>query len=723
MMPDPVFEIFREEAREHLSRLEQGFLDLEQAALPERAALINDLFRHAHSLKGDARAVGLPRLQQAAQVLENVLDDLRERPETVSRAVISTGLTQLDEVRTAFEAWQQGAEALAEEGNGRPASSAGETPPLPRTAPEPSPTEPKPPGPGEVRSLPAATAPVPEESFTVRVPTERLDRMLASAGELRIAQRAAADVGGRLSDLRTELERLVKGTDPVRPLPTGPRDERPIDGWQHSLDSLLDQVRRIETDLRNIGGRQALLADALETDIRGARLLPLVMLTDSLRRVIRDLAQSLGKSIRYEVDVGPILVDKAVIEALREPLLHLIRNACDHGLETPQERQAAGKPAEGTIRIHALRCGERIRMTIADDGRGINFERVRDRLRRRGGVREEDLRQRTDRELATYLFEPGFTTVEAGGISGRGVGLDVVRETIRRLQGEVELGSSSPAGASFVLTVPVSVSTVRVLTVFSHGHYYGIPTASIVRTGRAGPDDLRELQGRPVLPIDGRPVRWIPLAELLHVPLSPSPGNGRTWPYLLAAQQDQLAAVAVEDLEEESEVLLKPLGFPLAGLPGVVGGTIRPDGSVQVVLDLAAALLSPATVPPPPSARRRTSPRILVVDDSPTTRAILRNVFTAAGYVVRTATDGVDALERLRAGPADVVVTDVEMPRLNGFDLTRQIKARFGLPVILVTGREQEEHRREGLAAGADAYVVKSTFQGQGLLEVVEQFV
>jgi two-component system chemotaxis sensor kinase CheA len=226
-----------------------------------------------------------------------------------------------------------------------------------------------------------------------------------------------------------------------------------------------------------------------------------------------------------------------------------------------------------------------------------------------------------------------------------------------------------------------------------------------------------------VLPIDGRPVRWLPLAELLHVPLAPSPGNGRTWPYLLVAQQDQLAAVAVDDLEEESEVLLKPLGFPLVGLPGVVGGTIRPDGSVQVVLDLAAALLSPATVPPPPSAQRRTSPRILVVDDSPTTRAILRNVFTAAGYVVRTATDGVDALERLRAGPADVVVTDVEMPRLNGFDLTRQIKARFGLPVILVTGREQEEHRREGLAAGADAYVVKSTFQGQGLLEVVEQFV
>jgi two-component system chemotaxis sensor kinase CheA len=270
----------------------------------------------------------------------------------------------------------------------------------------------------------------------------------------------------------------------------------------------------------------------------------------------------------------------------------------------------------------------------------------------------------------------------------------------------------------------VTISTVRILTVLCNGQFYGVPSTAVIRTGHARREQLRELEGSLVLPVDGRPVRWVHLADLLGTTAGPQASNGRLWPYLLIAHEAHNVAVAVDDLADEAEVLLKPLSFPLSGLPGVVGGTIRPDGSVQIVLDLSnPALGKVASRASQTPHEQKAAGRILVVDDSPTTRAILRNVFTAAGYAVQTATDGVDALERLRTQQVDLVVCDVEMPRMNGFDLTRQIKSKLGLPVVLVTAKEKEEHRREGLEAGADAYVVKSTFQGKGLLEIVEQFV
>ncbi|MEJ7593926.1 MAG: response regulator [Planctomycetaceae bacterium] len=246
----------------------------------------------------------------------------------------------------------------------------------------------------------------------------------------------------------------------------------------------------------------------------------------------------------------------------------------------------------------------------------------------------------------------------------------------------------------------------------------------VVRTGRAARKDLCELEGGLVLNLDGEPMRWTQLTELLGQLSARQITNDESRPYLLIAQANSRIVVAVDDVEDESEVLLKPLGFPLSGMPGILGGTIRADGSIQLLLDLAGTSLTGnahSTAPSHPAPKQ--ARRIMVVDDSPTTRAIMRNVFIAAGYSVITATDGIDAMERLRSHSVHLVVSDVEMPRLNGFDLTRQIKAKFNLPVILVTGREKDEHRREGMEAGADAYVIKSTFEGQGLLQIVEQWI
>ena len=227
-----------------------------------------------------------------------------------------------------------------------------------------------------------------------------------------------------------------------------------------------------------------------------------------------------------------------------------------------------------------------------------------------------------------------------------------------------------------------------------------------------------------MLTVDGEPVPWVPLADLVGAAGGVSPAEGGACPYVLVAREGQRVAIAVDDMEDEAEVLLKPLGFPLTGMRGVMGGTIRPDGSVQIVLDIVSSAFRPQCGGARgPVNAAQPAVRILVVDDSPTTRSILRNVFAAAGYAVRTAVDGVDALEQLRSHGVQLVVCDLEMPRLNGFELTRRVKSQFGLPVVLVTGLEKEEDRRQGLEAGADAYVVKSTFHGEGLLEVVRQLV
>ncbi len=711
-MSESVIDIFREEAREHLSALEKGFLDLEAAQAATRRGLIDSLFRHAHSLKGDAKAVGLLPLKVAAQVLEDLLDSLRNSPDEMNPERINQGLSQLDQVRAAYETWQHAGRGerpiLALDQLKSESVPVGQ--PLlavePTTGKSARPTPASPP----TENPQPVTA---DESFTVRVTSERLDRMLNLAGEVRIAQRSTEAVQGRLADLVEHLDAAVRDYSHQSPAEHG-----------QAFEFALDQVRRIASDVHNRRVGEELLMESLQADIRQARLLPLLMLTESLRRAVRDLSQSLGKPIRYEVDVGQILLDKAVIEALKDPLLHLIRNAADHGLESPDTRRADGKPDEGVIRIQAQQRGPVVRITVADDGRGVDYERIRTRIRHSGEVSDDELPKLSDRDLISFLFRPGFTTVTAGDVSGRGVGLDVVADTVRRLQGTVVLESSSRAGTTFVITVPVTISTIRVLTVMTGGQTFGIPSSMVLRTGRATRKDLRELEGGVVLNLNDEPLRWAHLADLLGSSVSHPAINGDSWPYLLIAQASGKIAVAVDDLEDESEVLLKPLGFPLNGQPGVFGATIRADGSVQLVLDLAStALTSGGHQSSTSRTETRPARRIMVVDDSPTTRAIMRNVFTAAGYSVVTATDGIDALERLRSHPVHLVVSDIEMPRLNGFDLTRQIKSKFGLPVILVTGREKEEHRREGMEAGADAYVIKSTFEGEGLLEIVEQWV
>lgn len=691
---EQLYQIFREEAKEHLAALEKGFLDLEKARPTEgRAALVDDLFRRAHSLKGASRAVGLSSLQQAGHVLEQTLEEMRQHPDRVGKESVDAALAQLDAVRKQFEEWQR----------------------IPQPQ-EPSPAQP-----------PVAASSTQEEGFTVRVPAERLDRMLSTAGEIRVTHRSASDLAARLDGLRKRISESAAASRKLKEVSRRSEAvEMEAEKLRRDLERSFAILDGVHGDLSRKRAKDDLLLDSLEGDIRQARLLPLTMLTESLRRAVRDLAQSLGKPIRYDADVGDVLLDKAVIEALKDPLLHLIRNAADHGIETPEERRRTGKPEEGTISVRASRRGDRVRITLSDDGGGVRFDRVRERLGRVERMSEESIAALSDLDLAGYLFKAGFTTLtEAASLSGRGVGLDVVREAVSRLQGNVALESTSTAGTSFAIAVPVTISVIRILTASSGGQYFGFPTAGILGTGRIKEDALKELEGKPVLPMKGEPVRWVNLENVLGLSTTPRMVN-RSWDYILISVDGRPVAIAADYLIDESEVILKPMGFPLDNHEGVAGATIRPDGSVQVVLDLGAlAKRSGVFERPGPRAATpsKSAARVLAVDDSPTTRSFLRSVLAAAGYTVLVAANGIEALEKLRVETVDLVVSDVEMPGMDGLELTRRIKQLFGHPVVLVTALESDKDRRRGLEAGADAYVVKSSFEGEGLLEIVRQFV
>jgi two-component system chemotaxis sensor kinase CheA len=709
---DEILALFREESQEHVAALESSLLDLETTEdARTRRGIIDNTFRHAHSLKGAARAVGLTELQNLAQKLEDTLDEVREDPETMTRETTDRAIAEFDTLRKSYDRW---------EGDDSGSVSA-PSKDAPTFTPSQAPPE-----------KTARTAKASEDRSVVRVPAERLDRMLSLAGEVRVSQRGSDSLASQLSVLNefvantlADYKRFEEKLPRLAPDAAAPSVKEPVEQMRTQLEGTVERLRQLQSDFSKKRFREELLVEELEQDIRTARLVPLANLTDPMRRAVRDLVKSLGKSISYEPNVGDILLDKAVMESLKDPLMHLIRNAADHGIESPEARAAVGKPEEGTISITASRRAESVLIRISDDGGGIQFDRIRQKLKQEGGLDDTEIAAMSEKDLAKVLFQAGFTTKQqATEVSGRGVGMDVVLDAIHRLQGTVELDASSPVGTTFLITVPVTISTARILTVTSSGQRYGIPTASMVRTGRLPTEALRDLEGCLIVTVDGAPVRWIELAELLGTPAKPALVNGGPRAYLLLLHEGRKLALAVDEFEDEAEVILKSLEFPLAEVDELIGGTIRPDGSVQLVLDpswlMSRALRVKRRVVP---AEAKLSAQILVVDDSPTTRSILRNVLSAAGYAVQTAADGVEAVERLRTRPFDLVVSDVEMPRMNGFELARQVKARFGLPIILVTGLEKEEDRRQGLQAGADAYVVKSTFEDKGLLEIVKQFV
>ncbi len=713
---------FLEDLDEQVRAMDAGLLGLEAA--PGDAGSLGALFRAAHTIKGAARAAGIGRVEEACHALEARLAEVRDGDRTLDADAFGALFFAVDALRRAGDLLRAGSPLEGSPVEGLAALLRDRGLCLP---PEPE-RDPSPPSPD-------LASPPERGDGRVRVEEEKLEALLASAVQL-VATRgrvvARVEEAAALRALCTRAESMHR---------RAARALKAALGRAAVPDAVVRSLSEVEAELRSAAREASRLAGAAAADARelgrvtdeltgrvhDLRLRPFADACEALPRVARDVASASGKEVRVVVRGREVEADRGVIEGVREALLHLVRNAVDHGIEPADEREARGKPRAGTVTVTAEPSRERMTVTVEDDGRGIDAEAVRAALGRQGLAAPAN-----EAELARALFTPGLSTrTEATRISGRGVGLDAARAAAERVRATLDVRWTAGAGTTFVLEAPLVLATLRALLVRIGDHLLALPTSDVGGLVRIRRDAVRRVDGHDRVVLDGSAVQVASLARILGPPVREDEGGGSLVAALLRVGGRSLAAV-VDAPVGELEVVVRPLELPEGPVPHLTGAAILGTGEVALVLspatlvDAAASLVGGVPLAADGGGAAAPRIRILVVDDSITTRTLEQSTLEAAGYAVTVAVDGVDAWSRLEEGGIDLVVTDVEMPRMGGIELCEAIRAsprHATIPVVLVTSLDSAGHRTRGMEAGADAYIGKSGFDGQGLLDTIRQLV
>ena len=757
---------FHAELKEHLGTLNKGLLALEEGPpQEEREPLLADLFRAAHSLKGAARAVDLWDIENIAHWMEDVLSAVRRGELSPTSDLFDLLFSAADALEEAMTAHLRG-ESLPAQQRGQliarlEAALCGDIETATQETTETvrdTETERKKevtlsPPPPVTPSPHLLTSPSPPEE-TIRVATAKLDALMDGVGELLVARMHTEQ---RLAELRTLQQQLThwqKRWRQVRPHYNRLQRQDAFLGHAQDIAPLLDFLacneeehlkalsagmdslrRRFASDY----GRLTLLTDDLQDKVRGVRMLPIATLFDLFPRMGRDLAREQGKEITLRIEGAETEVDRQVLEAMKDPLIHLLRNAVDHGIEPPDQREAADKPRRGTIHLRAAQKGNTIILEVADDGAGIDLEAVQQAAVTRGLLTAQEVAGLSDQETMQLIFRSGLSTLpQVTDLSGRGVGLDVVRENLERLHGLVEVDTAPSRGTTFTLTLPLTLATSHVLLVEVAGQTVAVPTMTVERALHVEAASVGRIEGKPAIRADGRLLPLVSLAQVLELPQlgqRPSPNApptpGQEIPVVVLNVVEKRIAFQVDGFRDIQEVVIKSLGRQLRRVRNIAGATVLGTGQMVMILNVAdlmkSVLARPVVVTPlPVEMREVVRRRVLVVDDSITTRTLEKNILESAGYEVLVAADGEEAWALVQSEPLDAIAADIAMPHMDGFVLTEKVKGdeRFkDLPVVLVTSLELPQDKIRGLEAGADAYITKSTFDQLELLETIERLI
>lgn len=708
---------FQVEAQEYLQKLNESLLQLErQPDEATRHALLQEVFRTAHSLKGAARAVSLTDVENLAHVMENVLQQARDAKLELKPDTCDALYDTLDAIQQILNGESVDTDLIsarlmtvATGGKLLPAAAA-----------------PK-------QAVPAGPSFLPVEE-TIRVAVTKLDDLMVQAGELIMAEISA---GQHLDDVRALRDRVARWPKMWREIQAllrrldgdaGRRLADLLSRHHEYMQMLTRDVNALEQTISRDTLNLSLSMTRLQDEVRRVRLVPIQTLVPGLQRAVRDAAHTEGKRVAFVVDGGDVELDKKVLETLKDPLLHLLRNAVIHGIENPDTRTDAGKAAEGRISLTVRQQGSEVHMAVHDDGRGFDVEALRRASAESGGpVFESDANPNDI--IVAVAFQPGMTTMnQVTELAGRGVGLDVVRQNIADLRGRIKIENTPGEGATIQLVVPVSLTMSRGLLVQVNQERYALPLISVERIVESR--EIFTVGGQTALQVGGRPMPLVSLATLLNRP-QVEHKNGRKPLAVILSVAEQRLAVQVDDVLTEQELTVKPLGSPLLRVRNVEGAALLSTGEPVVVLNAADLVKSARGAPvlKQPTARDQADhtalrTHILVVDDSITTRTLEKNILEAAGYRVTTAIDGLQALDKLEDDTIELVVLDVQMPHLDGFALTEQLRANVkyrSFPIVLVTSLESREDRERGMMAGADAYIVKRGFDQAELLAAIER--
>lgn len=755
-----LLELFSLEAEAQTQVLNEGLLALERN--PTQADQLEACMRAAHSLKGAARIVGVDAGVSVAHVMEDCLVSaqegrLRLHPEHIDALLQGTDLLMRiatpgsDNVGPAdIDAYVAHLNELLEP-SGRVAPRAA---PVefdvsqlllaPEPLPEPEPLlQPEP-------VAPVAAEPAPEPARRPQRLTESGERVLRVTAErlnslLDLSSKSLVETQ-RLKPYLMALHRLKRmQSTSLRALDTL-NEQLKVVGLTHEVEEALNEARRVlsesqhllseqTAELDEFGWQTSQRAQLLYDTALACRMRPFADVLVGQERMVRDLGRALGKQIRLEIEGEKTQVDRDVLEKLEAPLTHLLRNAVDHGIESPEQRLLAGKQPEGTIRLRVSHQAGLLAVELSDDGAGVDLERLRRSIVERQLSTADTVAQLSEEELLTFLFLPGFSLRDTvTEVSGRGVGLDAVQHMVRLLRGAIVLEQTAGQGSRFLLEVPLTLSVVRSLVVEVADEAYAFPLAHIERMRDLLPDDIVQVEGRQHFWHEGRHVGLVAASQLLQRP--PSQSDDETLKVVVIRERDAVYGVAVERFIGERTLVVLPLDPRLGKVQDISAGALLDDGSPVLIVDVedmlrsVDKLLNTGRLERIDRRNRHTAEltrkRILVVDDSLTVRELQRKLLINRGYEVAVAVDGMDGWNALRAEHFDLLITDIDMPRMDGIELVtllRRDNRLQSMPVMVVSYKDREEDRRRGLDAGADYYLAKASFHDDALLDAVVELI
>jgi two-component system sensor histidine kinase and response regulator WspE len=752
-----MMDLFREEVRTHAAALNAGLLELEGD--PGNSQRVEPLMRAAHSIKGAARIVGIELAVRLAHALEDAMvaaQHGRIRPSAahidlcLRAADVLAGLAEVTEARvTEWAANQEAAiadlvprlQAMAE-GRAEPAAGPATQPLTQAPASEQLPTTAAAVpamahGENEPAAVPASAAPaamVEAPEAVVRVTAQSLTRLMGLAGESLVQARWLQPFATSLMKLRKHQDHLAELLDELA-------HSLSADGGNHV--GIVGEARRQAVQCRQIlterigefedhAAQAEDLNSRLYREVIVSRMRPFADGAHGFPRMVRDLARRLDKQVRLDIQGSGTEVDRDILEKLEAPLTHLLRNAVDHGMEPPDIRRAAGKPETGTIQLEARHRAGMLVLTVRDDGGGIDIERLRQKVVERRLAKSEMAGALSEAELLEFLFLPGFSTAQSvTEFSGRGVGLDVVQDTVRKVGGSVRVTTRPGHGTTFTMQLPITLSVLRAVLVEIAGEPYAFPHNRIDRLVRVPRSRFHSLEHRQFVTVDGQNVGLVLAAQLFELPAEPQASE--ELPVLLLSDNVGQYGLVVDAFRGEQDLVVRPLDPRLGKLPNISAAALLDDGSPVLIADVEDLVRSMDQLIQTGSLRRcqrtvQAAPRkrVLVVDDSITVREVERQLLRAHGYEVAVAVDGQDGWNAARAESFDLIVTDVDMPRMNGFDLLRYIRGDTALtrvPVMIVSYKDREEDRLRGLELGASYYLTKSSFHDDTFLRAVQDLI
>ncbi len=786
-----LMEGFLMEAEDYMNVIGRTLPEVEKAA--DQRECLQRVRRSVHTFKGAAGVVGFRAASQLAHRMEDLLDELyaESRPYTPAvKDVLFATFDALDEfVRMkgqmpTFDQVSTRLQAIyATMWDAVPASavpSAPEVTPVPQAPPvlTPALVTPEP-----AMEKVSAMAAITQLADVLRVPLARVDELVRLVSELVISRSAYEQYLGRLThqvdELRLSMERLQHTTTTiethyeVRALDGGtgffatpgtgapasaraatmvnaPEEFDALEFDRYSeftlvarelsettadISALGQEFKDVVGDFEGYLTRQSRLTSEIQDKFMRLRMVPLSTLTTRLHRAVRVTARQRGKDAVLVLEGENVEFDKTMLEDMAEPVLHLLRNAVDHGIEAPEVRTRLGKPQQGTIHLRAFREGAQVVIQMRDDGAGLDPQTLRTAVVRGGFGSAEEAARLTDDELYSFIFKPGFSTArEISEVSGRGVGMDIVQTVISRLKGHITTQSNAGQGTTFTMRLPLTLAITRVLMVKAHGETLALPLADVVQVVRIDQGAIERMGGEPVVRLGDQLLPVVRLGEQLHLPPLPD-SAGRLLPIVVMQTGEAQVAFVVDELVGGREVVVKTLGSHLRRVHGVIGSTLMGDGSVVLILnpiELVRDQRQPAAAArtvaaPARGPRAREVLDILIVDDSFSVRRVVANLMKSAGWQPILAKDGLEALNIIQHATTlpDLILLDVEMPQMDGYELTSMLRAQASyrdLPIVMLTSRSGEKHRNKAFEVGATEYLIKP-YQEELLLSTIRRLV